>query len=128
MSDEEIIIENFQSLKQYMNMKESELSVEWYVYSDLGPSWIGSWREVNFFVDGICLVENSFVERLQKYVIDAANIPSKSVDETIHGEGDISISSDTLEIKYWWDKAIPYQDPIETGSGSAVVCSISELE
>ena len=73
-------IETMEVLLRYM--QEKELSVEWTVYSDIGPGWIGGSRTICFYLDEHPLHDNSFHERLQRSVIAFANIAAQIQPES----------------------------------------------
>ncbi len=110
-----IQIETKESLLEHM--QEKELTVEWTVYSDVGPDWIGSHRTMCFYLDEYPLHDNSFHDRLRQSVIKLVNIPETSEDNVIQGEGEIVEKNGRLYLTYWWSSAPPYQDSVESGNG-----------
>ncbi|MCO7226023.1 hypothetical protein [Pleionea sp. CnH1-48] len=117
-----IRINSLNTLLQYM--QKSELSVEWRVTSDIGPDWIGSTREIYFYLGSEKLDETEFHDQLKSALIKVANIPPSSEKHVIDGEGDVTIEDGFLKIKFWWSKAIPYQHSDESGSGEGVLFKI----
>ena len=108
-------IETMEVLLRYM--QEKELSVEWTVYSDIGPGWIGGSRTICFYLDEHPLHDNSFHERLQRSVIAFANIPETGGENMIYGEGQVSAKNGRLYLSYRWDSAPPYLESVESGHG-----------
>lgn len=98
-------------------VEQDQVGVDWTVYSDIGPSWIGSRRELTFYVDGKPVSENATISRLAELLIDGLSIPATSADHVIHGEGDLRRNGAAIEVVYEWSRAIPYAYPEETGEG-----------
>lgn len=98
-------------------VEEDRVGVSWSVLSDIGPEWIGSRRKLNFFVDGILMAENEFTNRLASALIEGLAIPATTKDLVITGEGDLRRNGSSIEVVYDWAKAMPYDNPVETGSG-----------
>ena len=118
----EIIIENLESLLDHMN--KCDLWAEWKVLSDIGPEWIGSSRKICFYLDDVPLGKSEFHNKLKKALSKTASIPETSSDEIIYGEGEVTYKDGVLQVKYWWSKAPPYQDPIKKGSGEGVFVDV----
>lgn len=118
MSDKFIKIEKFDKLKSLM--KSMDFFVKWIVTSDIGPDWIGSTREIKFYLDEFILYETEFCKSLKYKLIDTLSIPSESKDHVIIGDGDITLKDNRLEIYYEWYAAIPYQDPDESKEGKVL--------
>ena len=98
-------------------VEQDKVGVYWLVRSEIGPEWIGSWRELNFFVDGIPVADNELTKRLADALIDGLAIPATSQDHVIRGEGELQLNGNSIEVVYDWSKAVPYDDPVETGEG-----------
>lgn len=93
------------------------VSVSWSVLPEIGPDWIGSRREITFFVDGTPMAENELTNDLANRLVAGLAIPVTSKDHVISGEGDLQLNGTAIDVVYHWDKAVPYADPVETGSG-----------
>lgn len=119
MSDSTIHIPNTELL--FDKMKTMEFYVEWTVTSDIGPSWIGSSRTIDFYLDDAKLMDTDFVETLKNKLIKAIPIPSESKDHVIQGNGDITLKNNQLEVDYEWYAAIPYQDVDESKEGKIIL-------
>ena len=98
-------------------VEQGRVGVEWTVWSDIGPGWIGSRRELGFSVDGRPVPENATVSRLVNALIDGLQIPATSSDSVISGEGELRKNGSAIEVVYEWHKAAPYDYPSESGSG-----------
>ncbi|MCH2196107.1 hypothetical protein [Kordia sp.] len=61
MERETMIIYNFEALKE--KMQTMEFWVEWTVYSDIGPNWIGSYRKVAFVLGSYKLALLIFMKK-----------------------------------------------------------------
>lgn len=118
MNESFIDINNSRELHQ--KMKSMDFFVEWRVTSDIGPDWIGSFREINFYLDDFMLKENQFCKELKEKLIQIIAIPSESQDHVITGEGDITIDGNSLMLDYSWEAAIPYQDPDQSEAGTVL--------
>ena len=59
MKDKTITVESFQALKN--NMKSMGFSVKWKVTSEIGPGWIGSSRNIDFYLDDFLLTETDLL-------------------------------------------------------------------
>lgn len=106
-------------LKQLVELiDQDKVGVYWTVFSEIGPEWIGSRLEINFFVDGTPMAENQLTNRLANALVDALSIPATSKEHVMTGEGDLRRNGKSIEIVYDWSKAVPYDDPAETGSGA----------
>lgn len=114
-----IIVENLASLIEQMN--NSEFWVEWKVLSNIGPDWIGSSRSICFYLGELAICENKFHDQLRSAMIEVAKIPETSSETVIDGEGKIQYLDGKLNVKYWWSKAIPYQDPCEQGNSEGTL-------
>lgn len=117
--ENEIMVNSILSLLYYM--KSKDLSVEWQVLSDIGPDWIRSERKISFYLGDIRLRESDFHSALKNILIEVVGIPATSDAEIIDGEGNITLENNTLKIKYWWTKTIPYQYSEHGGRGTATL-------
>ncbi len=111
MNEKTIIIESFEELID--KMESMEFYVEWEVTSDIGPSWIGSLRTIDFYLDRYKLTKTKFCKELENKLITIVAIPETSKDHVIYGDGDIILKNKKLEIYYEYKAAIPYQEPDE---------------
>lgn len=118
MCNKVIEVESFEKLKSLM--KNMEFSVHWNVTSDIGPSWIGSSRTIEFYLDDFTLNETKFCKNLQDKLVETLSIPSQSKDHVITGDGDITLKEGQLEINYYWYSSIPYQNPDESKRGKVL--------
>jgi hypothetical protein len=110
-----------EELKQ--ELKTKKLSVKWKVSSDIGPEWIGSKREVLFYLDSEPILDNSIHSFLEEILIDKLNIPTTSVDDNINGEGDLFILKNDLQIKYSISYTVPYDYPHKYDNGQVILIS-----
>ncbi len=108
-------------LKQELRTKR--LSVRWTVSSDIVPSWIGSKREICFYLDSAPIRDNSIHSFLEECLIDKLNIPSTSQDDMIEGKGDLFILNNVLYIDYCVQYSIPYDYPHKHENGKMVLIS-----
>ena len=108
-------------LKQ--ELKTKKLSVKWKVSSDIGPDWIGSKREVCFYLNSEPIIDNSIHAFLKEILIDKLNIPEKSEDDNIDEEGDLFILENDLQIKYSISYTVPYDYPHKYDNGQVVLIS-----
>lgn len=99
------------------------LSVRWKVCSDIGPNWIGSNREICFYKDSKLIDENLVYSFLKESLIEKLNIPEKSEDDTIEGDGDLFMSDNNLLIKYTISYTVPYDYPHKYENGEVVLIS-----
>lgn len=99
------------------------LSVKWKVRSDIGPNWIGSNREICFYKNSKPMDENLTHSFLKESLIEKLNIPEKSEDDTIEGDGDLFILGNDLLIKYTISYTIPYDYPHKYENGEVVLIS-----
>jgi hypothetical protein len=98
-------------------VEQDRVGVGWTVYSDIGPEWIGSRRELTFYVDGRPASNNATISRLGDLLIEGLQIPATSSDFVIYGEGDLRKNGSAIEVIYYWYKTIPYDYPVKGGSG-----------
>jgi hypothetical protein len=99
------------------------LSVKWKVRSDIGPNWIGSNREIYFYKNSKPMDENLAYSFLKESLIEKLNIPEKTEDDTIEGEGDLFMLGNDLLIKYTISYTIPYDYPHRYENGEVVLIS-----
>lgn len=118
MSDNTIIVESFEELKT--KMRTMEFYVQWNVYSDIGPNWIGSSRTLDFYLDDFLLNDTKFCKKLKNRLVASIPIPSESKEHVITGNGDITLKENQLEIYYEWYATIPYQNPNKSKEGKVV--------
>ncbi|MBD1855237.1 MULTISPECIES: hypothetical protein [Leptolyngbya] len=98
-------------------VEQARVGVGWIVYPDIGPGWIGSHREINFYVDCMLVSKNLIISRLINVLCKGLEIPATSADLVIFGEGELRKNGGAIEVVYDWNKAFPYDNPIESGSG-----------
>ena len=103
---------------------QDRVGVDWTVTSTIGPGWIGSSRELSFYVDGKPIAENALARRLTNALIEALSIPETSEDHVISGEGDLRRRGTLIEVVYDWSAAIPYDFPSDSGSGVVALINI----
>ena len=108
MNPETISIQSYEELLE--KMKSQEFSVSWRVTSDVGPDWIGSWREITFSMSGVTLTKTPFILTLEKNIIDRVPIPEKSKDYVIYGRGDLMLTKNLLAMEFDWEAAYPYDE------------------
>ena len=102
-------------------IKSMTFSVEWKVTSEIGPDWIGSSREICFYLDNYQLTDNEFHSLLKSKLIERLNIPEHSKDHVITGKGELEINGTKLKLHYSWGAAIPYDYPDKRGNGTEVL-------
>ena len=98
-------------------VEQGRVGVAWSVSPEFGPEHIGSRREVTFFVDSTPVTASALTERLARILIDGLQIPATSRDHLISGEGDLRRQEYSVEIVYDWQRTIPFDEPVENGSG-----------
>ncbi len=98
-------------------VEQDRVDVAWSVLSEIGPEWIGSRRKIDFFVDGMPMAQNALTHRLVQALIDELALPATSIDHVISGEGHLRRKGRSIEVVYDWTKAVPYDDPVKSGSG-----------
>ncbi|CAM2010724.1 hypothetical protein [Acanthopleuribacter pedis] len=106
------------------SLSENECEVEWFVHPDFGPDGMYGRREITFFLAGDPLPDSALHDTLKQYLIDLLNIPATSTRFLISGEGDITLEGNQLKIKYWWQKAIPFDHPSESYRGEGILTSL----
>ena len=111
-----ISIENLQELRNLIG--SAQLGVAWSVQCEVGPGWIGGGREVRLIHDGTQLSPTAFREKLISAIITAAAIPNETADSGIFGEGEIFFHKEKLMLEFEWTRAIPYDDPTDSGFGT----------
>jgi hypothetical protein len=107
-------------------VEQDRVCVAWSVLSEIGPEWIGSRCEIKFFVDDTAMADNEFTKQLANRLVAGLGIPATSKDHVISGEGDLRRSGTAIEVVYDWNKAVPYDEPVETGSGVSCLVDITE--
>lgn len=110
-----------EELKKNLNSKK--LSVKWQVSSDIGPSWIGSKRDICFYLNSEPISDNSVHSYLKDCLIEKLNIPETSEDDTIEGDGDLFMVGNNLIIKYAISYTIPYSYPHKYENGEVILIS-----
>lgn len=103
-----------------VSIEKEELSAEWKVRSRIGPEWVGSRREIVFYIGDQSLGKCSLHEELKKRLICVVGIPESSENEVIDGEADFELSGSTIQVDYLWTKAAPYEDPSFSQKGNDV--------
>lgn len=116
---EEIEIRNSSELLKLM--ESEKLYVEWSVTSDIGPDWIGSETEIDFYTDHHCLVENSFIVGLSESVKKSVELPETGGDRIIRGEGVVNLKNGQLHLQYSWSSEYPYMNPDKFGKGEVTI-------
>jgi hypothetical protein len=96
-------------------------SVEWKVSSDIGPEWIGSNREVCFYKNSKPLDDNLFHSLLKETLVEKLNIPEKSEDDIIEGDGDLFMSGNEIKIKFSISYTVPYAYPHKYENGEVIL-------
>lgn len=117
--NEQIAITN--TLQLLEKLRFQELEVEWTVTSDIGPEWIGSSTEINFYFGNCSLTRNEFLQSFENALKEAMTLPEIGGERIISGEGIIFTENDELKIKFQWFSCLPYMDPDEHGNGEAVI-------
>lgn len=95
-----------------------KLTVEWKVLCDIGPEWIGSSRDITFYLDDIPLENSEMNDWLMHTLIDVMKIPSTSKDVVITGRGEFMLQGSDLMIEYETEANIPYDDKFNFDSGT----------
>lgn len=104
-------------------LKSKKMTVKWKVRCELGPEWIGSKREVCFFLNNQTLGDDLIHEMLIDLLIKKINIPLTSEDYMIKGEGELSILNSNLVIDYRIEYNIPYHLEYKYKKGQAILIS-----
>ena len=105
---------------------QNRVGVYWSVLSGIGPEWIGSRREIGFFVDGTTMAENKLTKRLADLLIEGLSIPATSKDYLITGEGDLRRNGMLIEVVYDLTKGVPYDEPVETAGGVFALLNLEQ--
>lgn len=119
MNPEMITIDSFSALQSAIG--PHSVSLKWTVYPTIGPSWIGSYREITVRVDGESAGENEFWEKMINWVVEKLEIPATSEDILIEGFGEIIWKEGILILEYEEDGSIPYDWPSKRSSGELVI-------
>lgn len=106
-------------LKEALNSKE--LRVEWSVRCKIGPEWIGSEREISFYLNDQVLGDSPIHEMLIYALIKSVNIPDTSEVYMIKGEGELRIADNSLVVHYQMEYNIPYDTEFKYETGSAII-------
>lgn len=89
-------------------LKNKTLTVRWKVLSEIGPEWIGSSRNITFYLDEVSLEDSDFCHFMTGKLIEVMEIPSTSKDEVITGYGIFMLRDSELIIQYETESNIPY--------------------
>ncbi|WP_254510482.1 hypothetical protein [Anatilimnocola floriformis] len=124
MSDQFIFVADFADFCRLVD--ENRVGVSWTVYSEIGPDQIGSYRVVQFSVDGIRVAEDATMTPLVERLITALSLPASSEDLVLSGEGSLRRNGNEIEVDYDWFNAAPYADPVDHGSGVFTLARVDE--
>lgn len=98
-------------------LENKTLTVHWKVLSDIGPNWIGSSRNITFYLDKLPFEDNDLCDFLTDKLIEVMEIPSTSEDHVIKGFGNFILEDSDLIIQYETEANIPYDDKFNFQSG-----------
>jgi hypothetical protein len=62
---------------------------------------------------------------LKNALVVALQIPDKSIDAVIYGEGEITREESTLVVNFEWDEAVPFQYSRDSGTGKVQLVDLS---
>jgi hypothetical protein len=99
-------------------LQSKELTVVWSVRCQTGPEWIGSEREICFYLNNQALGNTPMHEMLIDALIKCVNIPATSEVYMIKGEGELRIADNNLVVEYEMEYNIPYDTEIKCESGT----------
>ncbi len=102
-------------------LQSKELMVEWSVRCETGPEWIGSEREISFYLNDQALGDNPFHEMLKDALVKSVNVPATSEVYMIKGEGELRIVDNNLVVHYQMEYNIPYDTEFKYETGSAIL-------
>lgn len=107
---------SIEELKKELQSKT--LAVRWKVLSQIGPEWIGSSRNITFYLDKAPLEDNDFCHFMANKLIEVMEIPSTSEDHILTGNGIFILQGADLIIEYKTEAVIPYDDNFNSDSGT----------
>ena len=99
-------------------LENKTLTVNWKVLCDIGPDWIGSSRNITFYLDKLPFEENDFCNFMTDQLIEVMEIPSTSEHHVIKGFGKFILEGSDLIIQYETEANIPYDDKFDFESGT----------
>ena len=109
----EIYIRNINDLKILIEYKE--FSTEFTVYSDFGPDWIGSYSNIEFYLDNDKVVVNDFIKIIEQQIANLLSKIPKNSNENLYGEGDIKYENNKLIFEYYWQISVPFENTNKSG-------------
>lgn len=98
-------------------------SVKWKVRNEIGPEWIGSSREICFYKNSKPIEDNLIHTFLKNTLIEKVNIPEKSEDDIIEGEGELVVLGNQITVKFRISYTTPYAYPHKYENGKVVFLS-----
>jgi hypothetical protein len=122
-NEKELVVEDLDSLLELI--QQCEFWVEWYVKCEVGPDWLGGGRSITFYLDNSPLAETRIHSQLKNALVVALQIPDKSIDAVIYGEGEITREESTLVVNFEWDEAVPFQYSRDSGTGKVQLVDLS---
>lgn len=99
------------------SMKTQECSVEWTVYPEIGPGWIGGAQEICFYLGEQEIGDYFFHDQLKAALMNLVKIPDLLHDHIMEGEGDVKFTDGRLYLEYSWSITPLYSYPIASHSG-----------
>ncbi|MBL7779161.1 MAG: hypothetical protein JNK66_12830 [Chitinophagales bacterium] len=102
-------------------LKTKTLWVQWQVTCNIGPDWVGSSRDIQFYINAEPVEDNDFHSFLKDCLIEKLNIPEKSEEDMIEGEGDLLLLGNDVMIKYAISYTVPYNYPHKYENGEVVL-------
>lgn len=96
------------------------ITAGWEVLCDIGPNWIGSRRNIAFYLDESPLEESDFISFLIERLIEVMEIPSYSEYHVIKGSCTFSLNGSDLILEYETVTNIPYDDKFNLDNGVKV--------
>lgn len=98
-------------------LENKTLTVNWKVLSEIGPNWIGSSRNISFYLDKLPFEPSDFCNFMTNKLIEVMEIPSTSKDHVIEGFGVFILEDSNLIIQYETEANIPYDDNFNFENG-----------
>jgi hypothetical protein len=106
---------SIEELKKELESKT--LTVKWKILSAIGPNWIGSSRNITFYLDKLPFEGSDFYNFMTDKLIDVMEIPSTSEEQVITGYGIFILQDSDLIIQYETEANIPYDDKFNFENG-----------
>ena len=110
----------------YAAMSHQECSVEWTRFPEGGPGWMGSYWDIDFYLDDKQLSDHTFHDQLKTSLMMLIQIPNEHSDHVMNGEGYVKILDERLFLYFSWTITPVYGHPIASQSGEGQLLLISD--